>query len=148
MQHLCTKSRTDIIQPLLEVSSLCACNCSIPLWFSLKTFVFQVFFYFVFWSYQRTSCIHYSQTIAGIHILMKKIQSLRLVKILNSVLKFCIITCTIKKLLSNADLWIMCVHVCYPKRIWKERWKGMKISSHSIMCEPLERSSVADYPNQ
>lgn len=153
MQHLCTKSRADVIQLLLEVSSLCACNCSIPLWFSLETFVFQVFFYFVFWSYQRTSCIHYSQTIAGIHILMRKIQSLRLVKILNSVLKFYTITCTIKKLLSNADLWIMCVHVCYPKRIWKKKniekgWKMQMFSSHSIMCEPLERSSVADYPNQ
>lgn len=42
----------------------------------------------------------------------------------------------------------MCVTLKESEKNVEKGWKMQMFSSHSIMCEPLERSSVADYPNQ
>lgn len=137
MQWLCREQGADLMQPLLEVPSLCVCNCSIPLWFSLKTFVLQVFQYFVFWSRQSPSYIHYFQTIEGIW--MNIILRLRLFKMIFSLLEI------YKLLESSRSVWVLQIyeflspymHVPLPRN---KNFQWATIPFLTSLCELLERS--------
>lgn len=109
LQRLRSRLHTALIKSLTTVClQLLPSHCD----FHWRPFVLQVFQYFVFWSCQSTSYIHYVQTIAGIHIRMTELLRLRLFK--SALFKSCNFYkwhASSGKCLSASDLWIL-INVC------------------------------------